>query len=113
MSIYTHGWIKVKLTSARLVDVWAVQHNGRIKWHYEEPKKTPKKAEVTHMHVWHVTADYDDVEKVPGGGRCRDGKEMDINNFRADDGLREFVLECHRLNPADGKKEDEIYGKAA
>jgi hypothetical protein len=112
MTIYTHGYIKVKLTEARIVNVWAVQHNGAIKWHYTEPKKVPKKAEITKMHVWHMKGIYDDSEKAGNlnGKPMRDGEEMDINNFRADGGLREVVDECHRLNPAHAAWEKEIYG---
>jgi hypothetical protein len=110
MAIYTQYGSRVLFLSARIVKVWTTLGNigngHELKWHYTEPTppKSWRNVEIDSMDVWHVTARYDDDRKGHGGTKPISG-ERSISEYVADDGIREILDECYRLNPIDAEAE--------
>ena len=96
MAIYTRFGSEIELLTARLCPVWIEQVPGEIKWHYSEKKPTKRTKELHVMPCWHCTAKY-----VDNGEPVCDGKWLNPNMFRADDGIGEIWKKLWELNPGD------------
>ena len=116
MAIYTRFGTPVDFVAARFFPVWIEQRPGEIKWHYREPKKIGKKASVKVMPITHVQA----INLADHNDPIRDGKWMDINNFRADEGMKEIMarvvdiypkvqIDFDKWNKADGPEANVLF----
>lgn len=78
MTIYTHGYVPVNITSARIVQVWIEQQHGRIKWHYKEKKPTRLTKSIDKTPIIHFKATYAENDKgCPVGQPACDGRGDD------------------------------------
>lgn len=104
MAIYTRFGTRVKFVSASPFPVWIVNYGDRIKWHLREPERTKKTKEIHPTPVWFATVMTDDDRPDHGRGHfLSDGKGVCINEFVADDGMREIVAACEAIAVVDDK----------
>jgi hypothetical protein len=99
MAIYTRIGSEIELLTARLVPVWIERLQGGIKWHYSEMKPSKRTKQITMMPCWHVTAKY-----VEDGEAVCDGKWLNANTLKADDGMGEILKVIWILNPIDQQR---------
>jgi len=107
MAIYARFGTPVDFVSARFFPVWIEQRPGAIKWHYREPKKIGKKASVKVTPIMHVQA----IDLADHNDPLYDGKWVDTNSFRADDGMKEITARVMELYP-DAQADYDKWNKA-
>lgn len=95
MAIYTRFGTAVKITEARIIPVWIVNTGHEIKWFFRTPK-TKRGWEVEEQPIWFFKGQ----DAADGHPLC-DGKWINANSLRADEGWKEITAELHRINEID------------
>jgi hypothetical protein len=105
MAIYTRFGLAVNLCDARLIPIWVENTGHEIKWHYTKPKKPCKGSEIEEHPIWHYRGWF-----LPGGDPVCDGKWVDANSLKADDGWKEIEAKLLELCP-DGQEKFDQWNK--
>lgn len=100
MTIYTRLGAPVRITEAELRDRWYVCWPGRANVYDTKPTaKQINRGKVETFKIWWLKAvqtgvypDGSSADKI--GQPYLDGRWLDENEFRADDGIREIHREC-------------------
>lgn len=115
MAIYSRCGAPVKLITARQRTVYIEERPGEIKWHYKEPKPVKRTRRIDAVLVWHVTAEMtgsypDGSGKI--GERLADGREITVNELRADEGWPEIEDACKARAACDCENPEPLSGVA-
>jgi hypothetical protein len=109
--IYTRFGAPVEFTAAERRPRWWAMFPGESKVFDTKPTKAQlrRSTEVSEFDIWWIKAKqigaYPDGTGADSIGKpLMDGRWLEQNEFRADDGIREIYGECERLNPEAAKQ---------